>query len=1009
MEQHKTKWREPARAAEAEQLLASYYNQLLKWGAVLTRGDEGKAQDIVHEFCLYVTLAMPDLSGVANLDGYLYTSLRHIYLSGLARSSREAQHFISVAEFDSVESALVANRSDDPLQRQNDLRRICGYAVWRKESSKSSSYFILHFFHGYSRREIAELACLPISAIYNKLKVARTEVKSYLHEPDKLRIVNRNLPPGPALQWSLSPPDELFRELHETILHARVSECLSEEELLAPYYFPTPRPIACSLLAHIVSCERCLAIIDRYFRRPTLQDREPLDGFGPISEGDNNSITRPRSVDNKAMLRSLHKRWGKVHEHRPGTLSIAVNGKIIAFHDVQAEHSTLSARIEYPEKAQFVEVFSEQDVRLAFLPIGDLPPEGPHIRSQRVALSDDRWLELKLTFDGLGLNSQVAYSDPALGIEAIEDTEESAVARVPKSTDAVPSSYRILWPRILSIATPFTRFFSAMVPSSAMAWALALTIIIGTTGYLVYRHATAPIDAREILNQSVKMETADLQGQTEHQVLRLEEVSGDGQVLQRGAVDLWKDGDGNRYVRRLYDSQHHLIAVKWRNKNGEHTSSKMRGDKDVSGSHHPLPMSDLWDQDLSAHAFSLLKGKASQVHAVEGGYELTTIGPVEGRPQLISATLVLDRKLLPVKEIMHVQAGSEIHEIRFIQTGFERTPSPSVPDTVFDPEYELHSTQNLHSSVQEDNLPNAIRTDLRLAQLQIAVLYQLNLLGADTGEPIEVVRTSNGHIRVSGAVVDSSLKQEIVSHLEILEDHQLLDLRLILPRDAQTQGSGAQRTTPEDTSVYDVSQAMPEIDATLRKYFQTKGLSGERLDTVIRQYSLDALQHAQRALQHAYALNRLGNALSATELKSIDLSSQQQWTEMVDKHAADLQGQLGALHGQLAEIYSSGEALPDAGNLFVQIENPMEFNHAANQLLHQTQDLNSDVGRLFTSNPSGERHPAQDGLLATTLNAIPLRQSKEIARFATQLSSSGGAVPVNRQGNGDDKMIPDPR
>src|ERR1700722_4598296 len=229
MEQHKTKWREPARAAEAEQLLASYYNQLLKWGAVLTRGDEAKAQDIVHEFCLYVTLAMPDLSGVANLDGYLYTSLRHIYLSGLARSSREAQHFISVAEFDSVESALVANRSDDPLQRQNDLRRICGYAVWRKESSKSSSYFILHFFHGYSRREIAELACLPISVIYDKLKVARTEVKSYLHEPDKLRIVNRNLPPGPALQWSLSPPDELFRELHETILHARVSECLSEE------------------------------------------------------------------------------------------------------------------------------------------------------------------------------------------------------------------------------------------------------------------------------------------------------------------------------------------------------------------------------------------------------------------------------------------------------------------------------------------------------------------------------------------------------------------------------------------------------------------------------------------------------------------------------------------------------------------------------------------------------------------------------------------------------------
>src|SRR6185437_16410759 len=106
MEQRKTKWREPAPAGQTEQLLASRYSQLLKWASVLTHGDEGKAQDIVQEFCLYFTLTKPDLSGVANLDGYLYTCLRHVYLSGLARSSREAERFISVAEFDSFEFAI---------------------------------------------------------------------------------------------------------------------------------------------------------------------------------------------------------------------------------------------------------------------------------------------------------------------------------------------------------------------------------------------------------------------------------------------------------------------------------------------------------------------------------------------------------------------------------------------------------------------------------------------------------------------------------------------------------------------------------------------------------------------------------------------------------------------------------------------------------------------------------------------------------------------------------------
>src|SRR5271156_5738659 len=242
MEQRKLKWRGPTTGAEIEELLTGRYAQLLKWGSVLTRGDAGKAQDIVQEFCLYFTLAKPDLSDVSNLDGYLYTCLRHIFLSSLARASREALHFVSTADFDSFDFALDGNRPGDLLQRQNDLRRICGYAVWRKQSSKSASYFILHFFHGYGRREIAELACLPISAIYNKLKIARSEVTSYLETPGKLRVVNRDLPPQPRLSWSLLSAPELFSELRKTILQARLSDCLDEDELLAHYRGHAPKP-----------------------------------------------------------------------------------------------------------------------------------------------------------------------------------------------------------------------------------------------------------------------------------------------------------------------------------------------------------------------------------------------------------------------------------------------------------------------------------------------------------------------------------------------------------------------------------------------------------------------------------------------------------------------------------------------------------------------------------------------------------------------------------------------
>ena len=85
MEQRKPKWRGPTTGAEIDELLTGRYAQLLKWGSVLTRGDAGKAQDIVQEFCLHFTLAKPDLSEVTNLDGY-YILLPAPYFSFESRS-----------------------------------------------------------------------------------------------------------------------------------------------------------------------------------------------------------------------------------------------------------------------------------------------------------------------------------------------------------------------------------------------------------------------------------------------------------------------------------------------------------------------------------------------------------------------------------------------------------------------------------------------------------------------------------------------------------------------------------------------------------------------------------------------------------------------------------------------------------------------------------------------------------------------------------------------------------
>jgi DNA-directed RNA polymerase specialized sigma24 family protein len=999
MEQRKQRERTPGYTGATEQLLASYYSQLLKWGLVLTRGDEGKAEEIVQDFCLYFTLTKPDLSAVENLDGYLYTSLRHIYLSSLARASREAMRFLSVAEFDSFEFAIASDQSEDPLQIQNDLRRICGYTVWRKESSKSASYFILHFFHGYSRRETAELARLPISAIYNKLKIARSEIKSYLKDSGRMRLVNRSLPPEASLGWSLRSAPELFRELRSTIFDARHSECLPEQELLAEYQSRMPQPVECSLLAHVVSCARCLTLIDRHFRRPTLEDREPLDGIDSAGIASDRAAAGSGGMDYRMILRSNHRRWGLVHEHRPEILSIAVDGKIIAFHEIRGRDNILSARVDRPERVQFVEVFSEQDLRLALLPVDDLPPEGMHVRTQHVALSDSRWLELSLIFDGMGLSSQVTYHDPAIATGLFEEENEVPVVRLPQAEHSAFSQESLS-----RIAAGFSRFFRPVVPSSAMAWALLLLVVVGVGGYLTYRHTVVPLTANEVLSRATKAESAALAGRTEHQTLQFEEVASDGRVLSQGVVDLWKDGDGSRYLRRFYDSEHGLIAARWRIRSAEHTSDRSRMLKGRIGAHPVDSINSLWDQDFSAHAFSVLN-KEVQIQATETGYELETHGPVEGHPQLISATLVLDRSLNPVRETMRVQAGSDIHVLRFVRTSYERKPSTSVPDTIFDPKHELHSSNDSHSLLERGLQPSTTENNVQLARLQVAVLYRLNNLGSDTGEPIEVVRSREGRIRVSGTVGDALLRQQIISDLEKLEDHRLLEIQLIPQH--PTGISGIDGVRPQETKTFEIADGRPPADLILRRHFESTGVSGNQMDSAIAGYSREALLHAQRALQHAYALNRLGTSLSADELNSIGTSSQQQWTEMVQSHANEVENHLRALRKQLKEVAPTDNDSPEAEAHSLAIENPEGFKRAVVQLLRRAQDLNRDAGRLFTSNGSTERQRSSNPSLQNLIDAIPLQQALEIERFAVLLNRSERSTVNNREYSGKSKGNPE--
>ena len=986
MEKLKSKSRIPCSAFDVERLLEEYYDQLRTWGAILTRGDAAMAQEIVHDLCLHFTLARPDLSQVANLDGYLYTCLRHIYLSAVARASRETMQFVGIADFDSVQFALSARSSESLVDRQNELRRICAYAVWRKESSKTASCFILHFFHGYARREVAEIACLPVTAVYNKLKASRAEVKSHLETSGKIRLATREAQPEPQLTVSAVSSAELFNDLRHTIFEAKNSECLPEEALLANYQARIPKPVPCSLLSHIVSCERCLSMLGRHLNHPDQEDRQQPDSLWSASDGAASAARH--EAEYKSMMRSVRLQRNRVYEHRPRTLSIAVNGRIAAFHDVQSERSTLASRIEHPEDVEFVEVFTDQHVRLALLPVGQHPPDGSHVHTQLVALSDGRWLELKLSFDGLGLHSEVTYVDPALAVgEQAEDAgEELFAAGIPHSPILLPDREI---DRARAFIARIARFLDSLTPRRALAWTVLLAGLVGSVGYLAYRYKSESLDARAMLDDSVKMEAADLKGEAEHQVLELDATGADGKTLWQGTVDLWQDPGGGRNMRRLYDTQHRLIAAEWRIKDGR-SGSYIEPGKTLSPRDREIAASSFWKRDMSARAFQALAATQMQIRAEGADYEITATGVVSGPAHILSAALILNHHLGFVGETLRVSDGSGIVEARFVQTREERVPSGSAPNSVFDPgdlDNPLRGETGLASPANRI-VGDFAGLNVPLVQTQVAVLYRLNQIGADIGEPLEITRTADGRIRVSGTVADNAHKQQLVSALDTLPDRQLLEVRLASQSDLQIPYRVPHATTPSAFGTYNVAQATAPADALLRGYFAGKALTGAPANAAIAEFSRSALEHAQQSLQHAYALDRLGASFTPDELRAMSPDSQQQWAAMVARHASALQVELRALHAQLTQLVPFGSQLPGPGRDSTPIDTPANFARSARELLHQTQILNRAIGAAFSSGPAGGGTQNPSSLIAAAIQSIPLPGAEDLATFGSRLTDS---------------------
>jgi RNA polymerase sigma factor (sigma-70 family) len=389
------------------------YERLRSWALQLTEHDQERADDLLHDAFIQFTLSRPDLAAIKDLDGYLYVCLRNLHLSQMRRATRTTNRELSIIEYDSAELGLWIVDPRDQIKTQDELRTVCHYACRRRKTSKAGSVLILRFFHGYYPEEVATVLRITRPAVKDRLRLARAEARLYLNDSDRLNLIHDLRPEERPRVEVGRLSDNLLTELRQTIFSACEGRCFSRKQLADFYTSDNAGALTVENLAHIVTCAKCLDEVNRIVGLPLLAERYTTDPIGKDTrkKGGPGGSSGKGGSGVKESLKTYLRRSQQVYRHEPQELCVAVNGYLQSTQTINSQLNELTLVVDTTEQIGFVEVFSEQGVRLLLLNVEPLPA-GPVRQDARVELSEGRTLDASLSFSGAWPTLHVVYQDP---------------------------------------------------------------------------------------------------------------------------------------------------------------------------------------------------------------------------------------------------------------------------------------------------------------------------------------------------------------------------------------------------------------------------------------------------------------------------------------------------------------------------------------------------------------------------------------------------------------------
>lgn len=158
--------------------MLKYYDEIAYYLQKLTR-DKDIAKDLTQD--TYVkAIEMINKSNIVIQKAYLYTIARNLVIDKVRRDKRTPQ-----TSYDDKEEYTIAENEFPETILHQEIRKDAFKRCIENLSHQMQKAFVLHFYEGYSRKEIAEIMGISTAAVEKNITRAIEKIKEAMKKENE--------------------------------------------------------------------------------------------------------------------------------------------------------------------------------------------------------------------------------------------------------------------------------------------------------------------------------------------------------------------------------------------------------------------------------------------------------------------------------------------------------------------------------------------------------------------------------------------------------------------------------------------------------------------------------------------------------------------------------------------------------------------------------------------------------------------------------------------------------